>query len=73
MRSCANCQYKWKLKDLVKLSFSKEGRTCVKCREQQYLSKDAQNLMTLSWLSLLFLPFIIYRLTLSSKKEDLFD
>lgn len=73
MTRCTNCQIKWKLKDVIKLSLSKDGRNCPQCGERQYVSKDAQNFMTLSWLSLLFLPLIIYRITLSSKKEHLFD
>lgn len=73
MRSCSNCDAKWRLKELLALGFSRKGRVCVHCGERQYLSKDTLKLSTLGWLSLLFIPLIIWRMTLSSKEEHLFD
>ncbi|KGX89728.1 hypothetical protein N781_16010 [Pontibacillus halophilus JSM 076056 = DSM 19796] len=73
MARCASCDYKWSIRDIWSLGFSKGGKPCPNCGKTQYISGKTQKIFTLGYLSLLFtivLPFII---TLSNVQEDLYD
>lgn len=72
MARCSNCKYKWKFKDVLSLGFSKSGKGCLNCGHTQYISARTQRLFTLGWLSLIFVPFIVFRIKLSNKEEGLF-
>lgn len=71
MPRCTNCNYKWNAKDIIALGFSKKGKDCPNCGDRQYISAESQRLLTLGWLSLLFVPFIISKIKLSGKDESL--
>lgn len=71
MAKCTNCSYKWRLKDILALGFSKKGRECPDCGQKQYLSTETQQLFTLGWISLIFIPFLFSRIKLSDKDEPL--
>ena len=71
MQRCTNCDYKWKVKDIIALGFSKNGKDCPDCGHKQYISGETQRLFTLGWMSLVFIPFLIYRIRLSDKDEPL--
>ncbi|WJY28141.1 hypothetical protein [Sporosarcina trichiuri] len=71
MVRCSNCGVQWRAKDIWKLGFLKQGRACPSCGKRQYISSDTQRLLTLGWLSLLFIPFVIWRIKLSSEDEPL--
>lgn len=71
MVACTNCQNKWTGRDLWKLGFSKEGKSCPHCGTTQYISAESQRMMSLGFISLvaiLLFPFII---KLSGEKEPL--
>ncbi|QDY45154.1 hypothetical protein HF394_05265 [Planococcus glaciei] len=71
MPRCTNCNYKWNVKDIIALGFSKKGKDCPNCGDRQYISAESQRLLTLGWLSLIFVPFIISKIKLSGKDEPL--
>lgn len=71
MAQCTNCDYKWRLKEIIQLGFSKKGKKCPDCEQKQYLSGETQRLFTLGWVSLLFIPFLLFRVKLSDKDEPL--
>lgn len=71
MARCANCNYKWKVKDVLVLGFSKKGKECRHCGHRQYVSAETQRLFTLGSLSLLFVPFLLSKIKLSGKDEPL--
>ncbi|MFD2210178.1 TIGR04104 family putative zinc finger protein [Virgibacillus halophilus] len=71
MPRCTNCNYKWKVKEVLSLGFSKNGKDCPNCGHRQYISPKTQRLFTLGYLSLIFVPFIIFRIKLSDKDEPL--
>lgn len=73
MPRCTNCDYKWKAKDVLAIGFSKHGKSCSNCGKKQYISMETQKLLTLGWLSLIFVPFILFRIKLSDKEENLFE
>lgn len=73
MARCTNCQEKWKIKEVIALGFSKRGRNCPSCGERQYISTETQKILTLGWLSLIFVPFLFSRIKLSNKEENLLD
>lgn len=73
MPRCTNCQHKWKVKELLALGLSKNGKDCPNCKQKQYVSGETQKLFTLGWLSLLFIPIIVFQIKLSAKKENLFE
>ncbi|RYG71986.1 hypothetical protein EU245_12255 [Lentibacillus lipolyticus] len=73
MARCTNCNYNWKTKEILSLGFSKDGKNCSNCGERQYISIKTQKLFTLGYLSLIFVPFLIFSIKLSSKDECLFE
>lgn len=68
---CTNCNYKWKVKEVFSLGFSKNGKDCPNCDHKQYISAQTQRMFTLGYLSLIFVPFLIFRIKLSDKNEPL--
>lgn len=72
MAYCTYCHYKWKVKEVISLGFSREGKDCPTCGKKQYISLKTQNLLTLGYLSLLFLPFILFKIKLSDKENNLY-
>lgn len=71
MARCTICDYKWKAKEVLSLGFSKNGKNCPKCGHKQYISAETQRMFTLGYLSLLLVPFFLYRIKLSDKDEPL--
>ncbi|MEK4425827.1 hypothetical protein [Solibacillus sp. FSL K6-1523] len=71
MVSCTNCKYKWSFKEVMALGFSKEGKDCSHCHVKQYLSAKTQNILTLGYISLLFVLIFPFFIKLSDKKENL--
>lgn len=71
MTRCTNCNYKWKVKEVLSLGFSKVGKDCPNCGHKQYISTGTQRLFTLGYLSLIFVPFLLFRINLSDKDEPL--
>lgn len=71
MAHCTNCDYKWKLKEVLSLGFSNSGKNCPNCEHQQYISAKTQRIFTLGYLSLIFVPFFIFLIKLSDKNEPL--
>jgi CXXC-20-CXXC protein len=52
MARCSNCNYKWKVKDVWKLTISKKGKACPNCNTRQFASfKDRGLLLGLGYLS----------------------
>lgn len=72
MPRCTNCDYKWKAKEVLALGFSKKGKDCPKCSQKQYISAKTQRMFTLGYLSLLVVPFLLFRIKLSDKDEPLY-
>jgi len=68
---CTNCNYKWSLKEILKLVFSKKGKDCPNCGDKQYISAESQGLFTLGYLSLIFVPFLLFKIKLSNKDEPM--
>lgn len=66
---CTNCNYRWKAKEVLSLGFSKNGKACPHCGQKQYISAETQRFLTLGYLSLIFVPFIIFHIKLSDKNE----
>lgn len=73
MPHCTYCHYKWKVKEVLSLGFSNDGKACPNCGKKQYLSTETQKLFTLGYLSLIFVPFLLFRIKLSDKDERLFE
>lgn len=73
MPRCTNCNYKWKIKEVLSLGFSKNGKDCPNCGQRQFISIGTQKLLTLGYLSLIFIPFLLFRIKLSDKDERLFE
>lgn len=71
MARCTNCNHKWKVKDILLLGFSKHGKKCAYCLHKQYISGKTQRLFTLGYVSILFVPFLIFYIKLSDKDEPL--
>lgn len=72
MPRCTNCKYKWKVKEVLSLGFSNNGKDCPNCGQRQYISLRTQKLLTLGYLSLIFVPFLIFRIKLSDKDKRFF-
>lgn len=72
MTRCTNCHYKWGVKETLSLGFSKSGKNCPNCECKQYISAKTQKIFTLGYLSLIFIPFLIFQIKLSDKDEPLF-
>lgn len=73
MPHCTNCNYKWKFKEVMSLGFSKRGKDCPNCGKRQYISLKTQKLLTLGYISLIFIPFLLFSIKLSDKEENLFE
>ena len=73
MPCCTLCNYKWGFLEVLQLGVSIKGKTCSNCGEKQYMSSETQKLFTLGFISLLFIPFLLFRIRLSDKEETLFD
>ncbi|QDP41540.1 hypothetical protein FN924_15980 [Radiobacillus deserti] len=59
MARCTNCNYyKWKAKEIWSLGFSKNGVNCPSCQHKQYISSVTQRIVTLGYLSLIFVPIL---------------
>ncbi|MCA0172928.1 hypothetical protein [Bacillus sp. RAR_GA_16] len=71
MANCTNCHYKWGVKELWSLGFSKSGKECPNCRKKQYLSSETKNMFTLGYLSMLFIIILPFYIKLSDKDEPL--
>lgn len=70
MAKCANCQQKWSAKDVLAIAFSKDGKACPNCNEQQYIASNMLNMMTvLGYISIVFIVLFPFLIKLSSKKE----
>jgi len=72
MAHCTNCKYKWKIKEILLLRFSKNGKDCLNCGQRQFISAKTQRFFTLGYLSLIFVPFLFFRIKLSDKDEPMF-
>lgn len=72
MARCTNCNYKWKIKEVLSLGFSKDGKDCPNCGKRQYVSVKTQQIFTLAYLSLIFVPLLFFRIKLSDKDESIF-
>lgn len=74
---CTHCNFKWKVKDIWSLGFTKEGKDCPSCKNKQYVSfKDRGFILGLGYLSgtiailiIIFFPFFI---KLSNQDETIF-
>ncbi|TCI69082.1 hypothetical protein EVJ22_11465 [Exiguobacterium sp. SH0S7] len=66
---CTNCHYEWKIKEVLSLGFSKDGKACPNCGQRQYISNETQKLFTLGYISLLFVPFLFFRIKLSDQND----
>ena len=73
MTHCTNCNYKWKAKEVLMLGFSKNGKDCPNCGKKQYISLKTQKLLTLGYISFIFIPFLLFRIKLSDEEENLFE
>lgn len=74
MVHCMNCHYKWKTSNTLKLFISRNGVNCPQCNKTQYMSLQTQKLLfTFGYLSLFFIPFLLYRTKLSNKDKRIFQ
>jgi len=73
MPCCTICNYKWGILEVLQLGVSTKGKNCSNCGEKQFMSSETQKLFTLGFISLLFIPFLLFRIRLSDKEETLFD
>ena len=71
MPRCTSCNYNWNLKQIVTLGFSKKGKNCPNCGDTQYISAETQRLFTLGYLSLLVVPFLLFKIKLSNNDEPM--
>lgn len=68
MARCTKCNHKWSLKEVL-LPFSKDGRECSVCKQKQYISLTTQNIMSLSYWSVLIVILFPFIIKLSDKKD----
>lgn len=73
MSRCTNCNYKWKLAEILAVGFSNNGKNCSNCGKKQYISLKTQKLLTLGYISLIFIPLLLFKIKLSDKDERLFQ
>lgn len=60
MARCTNCNYKWKLKGIWSIGFSKNGKKCPNCNKRQFISfKNENPLIGLGYLNGIIALFII--------------
>lgn len=71
MAKCTKCNYKWKAKEIWSLGFSKKGKDCSNCGHKQYISAETQQIFTLGYLSLIFVPILPFFIKLCDKDEPL--
>ncbi|WP_110926796.1 hypothetical protein [Bacillus massiliglaciei] len=71
MAQCTNCHYKWKVKEIWSLGFSKKGKSCPNCGVTQYISSESQRTLTIGYISLLFIVIFPFIIKLSNKDEPL--
>ncbi|MFS0781057.1 hypothetical protein [Bacillus sp. 1P06AnD] len=71
MATCTHCTHKWKPKEIWALGFSKKGKCCPYCGTRQYISGGTQGLLTLGFISLLFILLFPFIIQLSEKEEPL--
>lgn len=71
MAKCTKCNYKWKVKEIWSLGFSKKGKDCSNCGHKQYISAKTQRIFTLGYISLIFVPILPFFIKLSDKDEPL--
>jgi CXXC-20-CXXC protein len=69
MPQCTNCNYRWKVKEIWSLGFSKNGKDCHNCGVKQYISTDTQKIFSLGYLSLVFILIFPFIIKLSDKEE----
>ncbi|WP_391209578.1 hypothetical protein [Psychrobacillus sp. L4] len=70
MAHCTNCNYKWKAKEIWSLGFSKKGKDCSNCGDKQYISYETQGILTLYYLSIVFIVIFPFLIKLSDKDES---
>ncbi len=73
MARCTNCDYKWNVKEIWSLGWSKNGKACPNCGNRQYISGETQNMFTLGFISVAFIIIFPFFIKLSGKNEDLFQ
>ncbi|TFD99494.1 hypothetical protein [Jeotgalibacillus salarius] len=71
MPRCTNCDTKWKLRNIWKLGFSKDGRHCPVCGKRQYISSESQRMMTIGFWSVLFILIFPFMIKLTDRDEPL--
>ncbi|PSL50731.1 hypothetical protein B0H94_1023 [Salsuginibacillus halophilus] len=71
MTNCANCNRKWRIREVWALGFTHKGKNCAHCGKRQYISADTQNLLTLGYLSLVFVVVLPFLVKLSNENERL--
>ncbi|MBP1970361.1 CXXC-20-CXXC protein [Virgibacillus natechei] len=71
MARCTNCNYKWEVKAILLIGFSKYGKNCPNCQHKQCISSVTQRILTLGYLSLIFVPFLLFFVKISDKDEPL--
>ncbi|WLR42608.1 hypothetical protein LC087_18325 [Bacillus carboniphilus] len=71
MARCTNCNYKWKVKEIWSLGFSKDGKECPSCHHKQYISQKTQQIFTLGYFSLIFVLILPFFIKLSDKDEPM--
>ena len=74
---CTNCNYKWRIKDVWLLGFTRKGEGCPSCNTRQLLSfKDKGLLVGLGYLSgtiaLCMIRIFPFLLKLSDQDETIF-
>ena len=69
MARCTKCNHKWSLKEVLLLPFSKDGRECSVCKQKQYISSTTQNIMSLSYWSVIIVILFPFIIKLSDKKD----
>lgn len=72
MARCANCNYKWNLKEVWSLGWSKNSKDCPNCGSRQYISGETLNMFTLGFLSMAFIIVFPFIIKLSDENEGLF-
>lgn len=58
------------MREVWQLGWSKKGKRCANCDEMQYISRETQGIMTLGYLSILFVPIMPFIIKLSSQSYD---
>ncbi|WP_203362996.1 TIGR04104 family putative zinc finger protein [Bacillus sp. REN10] len=71
MACCQSCQHKWKMREIWRVAFSKNGLACPYCGVKQYISAKTTNRLTLTYWSPVFLLILLFPsfVELSSEKE----